>query len=363
MHNNLTVALLTIWHVQNFGAEIQTYATIKVLQKLGLDVKVIDYRLSDEAECSNPIKKGIKDILQVFTPNFWNFYLFWRKNIPKTKRYRSLKQLKNDPPKADIYLIGSDQVWNPDIVGEALPAYFLNFGNDQTIRISYASSFGVTEWKYPKVINDSISQFLSTFNAISCREKTGVNILNNIFDISASNVLDPTLLLDDYSQIAKCEIAEPFVAYYPLSPNEEISATAGLIAKKLDCKLININKKLAFRSLTIKRTSLEEWIGAIAKASFVITSSFHGLTMCLVHRRQFAIVFSDETIRKRSSRVLDLLDSIGLNDRYFESCEDLVNSNIWEYPIDYNSIEQELNNLKEKSMYFLKNALLNAPQK
>ena len=30
----MKIALLTIWHVQNYGAELQTYAMVKVLEKL-----------------------------------------------------------------------------------------------------------------------------------------------------------------------------------------------------------------------------------------------------------------------------------------------------------------------------------------
>ena len=41
----MKISLMTIWHCGNYGAEMQTYATVKALRKLGHDVEVLDFRL------------------------------------------------------------------------------------------------------------------------------------------------------------------------------------------------------------------------------------------------------------------------------------------------------------------------------
>ena len=137
----MKVALLTIWHEKNFGAELQAYATIKILQQLGHDPKMIDIRLSDISQTN--IKGKIGNFISNFGPSQRKFEQFWKKYTPVTQRYRNLKELQNNPPAADVYMVGSDQVWNPDIVKGFTNVFFLNFGSDIIKRVYYASSFGV----------------------------------------------------------------------------------------------------------------------------------------------------------------------------------------------------------------------------
>lgn len=102
--------------------------------------------------------------------------------------------MKQDPPKADIYIAGSDQIWNP-VGGTGLdPAFYLNFGEAGIHRISYAASFGVS------ILNehqkDIIKNYLSSMDNISVRESTGLNILKSLYINSGVQVLDPVFLLD-----------------------------------------------------------------------------------------------------------------------------------------------------------------------
>ena len=166
----MKIALLTIWHEKNYGAELQAYATIKFLKSLSHDVKMIDVRLSDKD--SKSIKFHIINVIESIGPCNRKFKKFWNHHIPTTQRYKSLIQLQNNPPIADLYIVGSDQVWNPDITKTFQEIYFLNFGGPHIKRISYASSFGQTDINYenPKIVH----KLLSCFNNISCREYSGV---------------------------------------------------------------------------------------------------------------------------------------------------------------------------------------------
>lgn len=351
------IALLTIWHIENYGAELQTYATCKILNELGCDIEVIDYRLTDEAAKPSYIKGLIRNILKFFTPNYWHFQKFWDKYIPSGIRYRKLIELRRNPPNADIYMVGSDQVWNPEITRDAQLAYFLDFGDKYQTRISYASSFGISVWKNDQYLTEDVQRSLNNFSFLSCREETGVNLLSKVFNLEATNVLDPTLLLCDYSEIARCNINKPFVAYYPLSPNIEIKKLALYISEQMNCSLVNINKKTSFRALTLFRTPIRNWLGDIINAEFVITSSFHGLTMCLVHKKQFAIVATEELVLKRISRVTDLLERVGLKNRFFSSCSEVISSRVWEKKIDYVAVDKKIDAMKEKSFNYLKEAI------
>lgn len=194
----MKVALLTIWHELNYGAELQAYATIKAIQKLGHEVEMIDIRLSD-CEYKN-FKGKIVTSLSSIGPCQKKFESFWDKYIPKTHRYTTIEQLKENPPIADIYMVGSDQVWNPQITGAFSKLFFLDFGSENIRRVSFASSFGVNQWKYPELQED-IKKLLSRFHMISCRESSGVDILKKTFGLDASLVLDPTLLFSSWNAI------------------------------------------------------------------------------------------------------------------------------------------------------------------
>lgn len=124
----MKIALLTIWHECNYGAELQAYATVKILQNLGHKVEMIDIRLSDCRKGN--INQKIFNIVCGITPGYRKFINFWKKYIPVTRRYNSIDKLQKRPPVADVYLVGSDQVWNPELTKEFSLLYFLNFGDN-----------------------------------------------------------------------------------------------------------------------------------------------------------------------------------------------------------------------------------------
>ena len=306
----MKIALLTIWHEKNYGAELQAYATIKILQQLGYDVEMIDIRLSD-LHRSN-LKGKIGNYISKFGPSQRKFEKFWKTYIPVSQRYRSLGDLQNDPPVADVYMVGSDQVWNPDIVKDFTNVYFLDFGSDKIKRVSFASSFGVSTWKRQEMI-ENVRTLLRRFAYISCREDSGVKILKDVFDITAEHVLDPTILL-------------------------------GL-------SVINANwSKNILGTIIWNRNSLEGWIKDIAEAKFVITPSFHGVAMSIVHHRNFAVLVAQ---KDRATRIFSLLSQLGLQDRVFYSIEELDSAKPWNQTIDYTEIDEKLKELRKNSIAYL----------
>ncbi len=343
----MQIALFTIWHVKNYGAELQTYATIRALEALGHTVTVIDYR-----PYNKNIKQKIANIIINLTPAHYNFIKFWAKYISnKTIRYNSLKQLRERPPKADMYIVGSDQVWNIDITKEHYLAYFLDFGDISIPKISYASSIGENNWKWTNLTN-IIKSKLDKFRNISCRESTGVKILKEQFDIEAELVLDPTLLHTSYPELTGAVHERNTLVYYPLNKYDDEFKYRNL-ARELNLIYLNTNKrKMISRTIAWSRTSIIDWVKNIASAKFVVTPSFHGLAFSLIYHRQFAIIGTNSS---RNSRISDLLNSLGIADRYFDSFEKFYESKIWEYPIDYQLIDYRLNILRDKSWHYLEN--------
>lgn len=347
----MKVALMTIWHEKNFGAEMQCYATVKALRKLGHEVEVIDFRLSDMPNLS--LKARIARFIAGLSPESKSFRDFWNKYIPSGFHYKTFRQLQERPPVADIFLSGSDQVWNLNITKDKWRAYFLDFGEKDTRKFSYASSIGEDRWIWQDK-RDSVRKLLDSFRSISIREYTGKVILNQEFGMESTHVLDPTLLHGGYDEIVKPEKSNNSVVYYPLTFNPELDAFSRKLASRLRFGWIDTNSSTKLLGkITWRRTSIVDWIRNIAEAELVVTPSFHGLAFSLIYHKQFIIV---QNAKKdlRSSRIQNLLSSLGLEYRYFSSIEEVESSDVLDKPIDYSIVGPKLEKLRQESWNFLK---------
>lgn len=349
----MKIALLTIWHIGNYGAEMQTYATVKALQSLGHNVEVVNIRLTDVAHIS--LKGRIAKGISFFSPGERKMKSFWREYIPSTRRYRSLKQLQHNPPEADLYLVGSDQVWNPELTGDLAKVFFLDFGKSNVLRASYASSFGTEQWTFPQ-IKDEVKALLSSFGSISCREQSGVDLLKREFSLDATMVVDPTMLFNDYPELTGVVTENNNLVYYPLGKEEPITSYCKGLANRLGMTAVNAQRtSQILRKIVWQRNSPQEWICDIAGARFVITPSFHGCVFSILYRRQFAVVIQNQ---KRATRIVNLLKSLGLENRVFSSFQEMDASKPWCQPIDYQKVNLKLEHLRAASLNFLKSLAL-----
>ena len=348
----MKINLLTIWHEMNYGAELQAYATIKMLQEMGYRVQMIDIRLSD---CRKLTFKGwIANIISSIGPGKQKFDRFWHRYIPVTKRYRSMESLQSDPPDGDVYLVGSDQVWNPDLTGNFAQLYYLDFGNDRVHRVSYASSFGTHKWTADSH-TEKVKVLLQRFSHVSCRELSGVEILRNTFGVDSLNVLDPTLLHDDYVELTGKIKQRDTLVCYPLSKDPELLKYAHHLADQLGLCLINNNQTTnVLRKMIWNKVGIEEWIRSIAESKFVITRSFHGLAFSIIYKKNFAIIASENN---RGTRIISLLSQLGLQDRYYTNIQKCEDDEPWNHPIDYDKVYESLNKMRTVSLDYLKKAL------
>lgn len=344
----MKIALLTIWKVGNYGAEMQTYATLKALQKLGHEVVVLDYRLKEE--------RGVRDVfnttLASLTPAQRKFEDFWKNKIPSSKHFRTEEDLKNGLPSADLYLVGSDQVWNPAITQARCLEFFLSFTPKDARRAAYASSIGVSEWTANSQLTSRIKVELQKFDSISCRESDGVKILKDVFGIDAIHVLDPTLLFDGYPELTGVTSQKNTFVYYPLFGGKDMEDFCKETAHNLSMEYIDNNyRKYWLRGRTWDRPSVSDWIRNFAEAQIVATQSFHGTAFSLIHRKQFFTVYNGTKV----SRMKNLLEVLGIGDRLYPTVEAAREARPWEYPIDYNEVDKRMKELRDISWDFLKN--------
>lgn len=251
-----------------------------------------------------------------------DFETFYKKYFAlSAHHYGSIEDLRNTPPTADIYLTGSDQVWNPFGNMTTIAPFFLDFGSENVQRISYAASWGRTT--LPENEKTIIIPLLKKFKAVTVRETSGIELCHECGCPHAEFAPDPTLLLDaaDYRAIMKCpqDTAkdEKYLLLYRLKNSDEYdySKVFSFAHKKgLKVKYITGNGLIDFRQQCFP--SIEEWLYMIDHAEYVVTNSFHGTVFAMIFKKQFAVIPLKGEVKEMNQRLDTLFDITGITPRY-----------------------------------------------
>lgn len=344
----MKIGIITFHRTANYGAILQAYALQEFLKGQGHDVYIIDY-------VPNIIRQRIRNIL--LTKDIrtipvriqqYRKYIFLNRFVNKkmklTKRYTSDDELQECPPDFELFISGSDQIWNKYFTfqGEGKPTftYFLDFVPEGRKKISYATSLGFcqTDGKY----NSLVKGWLEKYSAISVRESSAQYILQHM-GVKAILSPDPTLLLDvqDYDKMAFRPEGR-FVVSYILHDNQR---RIHEIRKKVE-------KIYAAKSLKIKCISIERWIGYISAAECIVTNSYHGMIFSILFHRPFIIVPVEGEGDKMNDRIVTLLNICGLGDRMVSDCEQV--SMALDRAIDWGKVDEKLCEYRNNGVKFLK---------
>lgn len=381
----MKIGVLTFWHGNaNYGMMLQCWALQQKLKSMGHEPFVIRFAIEKEKGLPRRILEAIglyEVLLRLINPNEYKqrrkkqrhdrlrmFETFRQKNLNLSPYiYKTLKSIKSNPPVADCYIVGSDQVWSQILSCEDNKAYFLEFGDISTKRISYAPSFGFAN--YPIDYLSELRNSLKNLDTISCREQAGVDICKSV-GIDATKVLDPTLLLDKgaYIKLAnktKALTANPYIFIYSLniSNSEDICfhdlneyrhhANLELVVTPGDGYVVG--EKLFGGDAIYSYSTIEQWLTNILNASLVVTPSFHGVVLSIILQRPFVYAPLRGVHSGSNNRVTELLQDLGLESRVLT--ENRKYDAIANETIDWNTVEHHLNELKYFSLSFLKSCL------
>jgi hypothetical protein len=340
------VGIITIQQVDNYGAELQAYALFKKLSNEGHKVQIINYLYvkhpdhKEEKESApfalfslkDKIKWKIFRVAQLLMPyykrrtfinrksKFDDFY----KNICYSDTFKSISSLYNSNLDYDVYIVGSDQVWNPSTMTNLDP-FFLKFAPKSATKLSYASSFGVTA--IPEYLHEKYRVGLQNIDVLSSRELEGVNLIDKIAGKEAEHVLDPTLLLSktEWKDLAKPYVSNtsvgieaPYIFIYALEKSDYIINLANKIKEMTGWNIVKINTRHI--GLSEKRVDYDifdagpsEFVSLILNANFVLTNSFHGTVFSANFEIPFFTILSNK--KKNNSRQIGILESLNLKSR------------------------------------------------
>ncbi len=358
-------ALITCHNIKNYGSVFQTYATTKIFEKHGYDVTVIDYQRPGTD--NNGFRKKIlgeshlarKPIIGIFfplilLPSFSKmetvFSDFLRKKIKLTeKTYLSENELKEDCPEADLYISGSDQIWNSDINGRIERPYYLSFIPDEKIKISFASSFGKTELRSEEEENRAL---LGRYKWLSTREQSGVEIIKRL-GLDADAVLDPTFWLnrEEWDELAEpVKTLEHYILVYQLHQNTEMDQYVKKLENEYGMPCLRIDLYYHYMIKAGKHIVCPrpgQVITLIKNADYVISDSFHMTAFSIIYNKLFLSIFSANSFNDRISNILNYF---GLENRMLKVYSDFTSLR---ENIDYHEVNVRLNKKKEDMQVLL----------
>lgn len=323
----MKIGIITMHKVLNYGSALQAYALQRKLFNLGFENEIIDYKYPQKSK-GNTVKSFIKTSISFFRDaiigfprlrKIKKFSAFYDNNFVLTNKVYDKLNIRENPPIYDLYITGSDQVWNPRFAGNDVN-FMLAFTPEDAGRISYASSFATNVIDKSKA--ELYSKYLSRYDLISVRERSGVHIVNKLIGKDATVCCDPTILLnqDEWNLLAeqsKLKIGFKYILVYILSymwsPYPEVYKIVEDVQKTLGYKVIFLvgRKEDAFRknSVLIKSTGPSEFTYLFRNAEFVITTSFHGAAFSVVYDKPLVGIVNKQS--DSDSRIQSLLVTIG----------------------------------------------------
>lgn len=316
------IGILTIHAAINYGSALQAYALQHRMQaeNPNADLEIINYLpacIMDQY--SNNILNNMKDIKTFikFCLNFKNrrirntqFKEFSDKFFSlSAENYKSNTELKRDSENWDACILGSDQVWNPDIV-EDDPAFWLDFMKEG-YKATFSSSFGTMD--VPRKYLDNLERELENFDRISVREPSAKDMLHQV-NKEITVTCDPVFLLsaEEWSKIERKPdgIPSEYILLYTVEKNEKIEDIVKDISKEYNLPIVDLgvrNNPRSYFGIHSSRFGPQEFIYLIHNAKYVFTNSFHGTAFATIfHKKSISILH-----RSRGTRIRELCDLAG----------------------------------------------------
>ncbi len=384
----------------NFACPLHTYAFQQFLLQNGIESTVITYkpnyyenfnlrqpydyyrkkynnRLQKAASVTDPEEqKSCQEVLDKLESkrDLWEpmqkeravrydkFQKFINQHYIRTKKCYDSDLLETEDPGFDCYICATDVIWKNTPVYGFDRGYFLGSTcMENKHKIAYSASRG-TYFANTQEEVDQFFAYLNDFDAISVREKTLHNYIEQNSDISAPLVLDP-VLLHDRSFYEKISIKPPeehyVLLYYVMEQAKETIRQAALYASAHHQKVIEITdlpvgegrlKEYPGVDYTLRYAiGIEEWIGYILHADCIFTNSFHVCCFSVLFEKQF---FAGH---RNSEKVALFMDAFGLSHRKLVSGGNPVSSP--PAPIDYDEIRPRLKQRQKESAEWILQAI------
>lgn len=372
----MKIGILTHPLENNYGGILQNYALQQILLRMGHEVFTIDahpqyefssllrqlvgwanrMRLRFVSRHSVPITLNPLPSKEQFAEISKYTSKFIEQHIKLSRKIYSYTELETIDIEYlfDTYVFGSDQVWNSNMC----PWMFGSFIKRKNVRkFSYAASFGHSDWKMNDVLTSECAAYAKEFEAISVREDSAVGLCSQYLGVNAKHVLDPTMLLtkEDYLKIIDVQKEDNVLFSYILDKTEDKQDIVSMVANR---KQLNIRESMPQKEFVRGLTEINEcvfppvdqWLNSFNNAKFVVTDSFHGTVFAILFNKPFISIGNK---RRGMARFESLLKMFSLEDRLVATLDETLS--IIDKPIDYTSVNEQLELKREEALKFLSN--------
>lgn len=385
-NENICVGLLTYHAAHNYGSVLQAYATQTAIEHLGYKCSIINYRSDSQRYFYSlfgmpfgikhygkkaELKFFIDKITNLFgypstLKKYMRFENFIRNNLNITKMFKTGGDLKSElDGEYDIYLSGSDQVWNNHCCENCFQktdtsgVYYFDWVSKGR-KAAFSSSIGNMTFQEVQ----EKKKLLAEYSYIATRESKGKEAIDQATGRSVDVVLDPTFLLskEDWKSlygIEKTRTNRKYILIYSLRQNDEIDEwfqSAQNLAIKFGYEIMAIvpfvRKKWSGIEI-IRDAGPVEFLRLYSNAQLVLADSFHGVVFSVIFRRNFYALgnkYYSKDIRKQ-----ELLERVGLQDRIVEDESDILIRD--DLIMDYSKVEPLIESAIENSYKCLSKAL------
>lgn len=362
------VGILTFHCSDNYGAMLQAYGLKQYCNKIGIRAEIVRYEppfltgrhwyvpYVPVGGISKMLMNGLggwKTNLAMGTDFFRlraNMASFREEYLVRKgqKKLRFICGLKKLPYR--YYIVGSDQIWNPDITLGLRKAYFGAFTNRRKEKvIAYGASLG--SGKLLPKYDRAFGALLQSVDAISLREPEALPYVKKICKRDTIlSVIDPVFLLqkEEWQRVEKNAGKKGFIFVYMTEYNQKLLDFARKLARDRKLQIIEVKKgiKEHKKEIFVDNTAgPAEFLGYIHGADYVITNSFHGTAFSIIYEKKF-MVFQHSSLGARISNILRIH---GLEERLYDWEQ---GSNI-DSSVDWSGVREKTAKQVEQSREFL----------
>lgn len=362
----MKIGILTHYDVNNQGAQLQLYAMYMQLTSMGHAPIVLTYKknydLIPELELRNQISlKSVPYILKNF---------LWKKGFGLTyhnvRKYLKNKAFRKEHFRfapycladIDAAVVGADEVMSLEL-GANIMMYGHGVNTDRLI--AYAPSAGQTDIN--RIVHFHYKELaasgLNRFSCLSARDKGTQKIIKELIGKDVPLVCDPVLLYRfpmKNLNLPKGTPRKPYIVVYSYDARfikpKEIEAIR-TYARRHRLRTVSVGTYHKWCDVNIACDCLQ-WLKCIEKAQAVITDTFHGTISAAITNRPMVVSYSPAI---NSSKMLDLVERLGLNDRLIAELNTGGIERILTTPMDTETLNQRIESLRKDSLDYLTNAL------
>lgn len=371
------IGILTINDYSNYGNRLQNYAVQEVLKELDTDPTTVvnltktakTFEQKTETSASEQ-KFSADQAYKTFKRKLYNGT--HKKKIAelkeeKVKRFKAFTDtyisetdysIKDGEVPADLndqfdlFVTGSDQVWNPTFKHFSEIDFLTFASNDK--RIAFSPSIGISEIPEPFV--EDFTKWLNGMASLSVREEAGAEIISELTGREAEVLLDPTMLLDrqhwlDLARPFKNKPSKPYLCTYFLGDTYlEQKKEIEQMAKKYNLELINLGNQYDLRQY---EADPAEFLDFIASSELFLTDSFHGTIFSILFEKPFVVFNRTGRLMSMNSRIDTILKKFKFEERKWEDMKNNANY----LAIEFDHVDAILQKERQKAEDYLKQAI------